>query len=183
MSDGPTIDYTHDTSDRIAAISAGPDSTLTYTWDGFLLTGIEWSGAVTGTVTREHDNGLRIRRLSVNGDAIDYAYDDDDLIAAAGDLTLVRDAAGLVTGATLGGISESFAYTAFGEIDAAEASYGAEVLYAASFERDALGRITMRTETIDGDAPAAWTYTYDDADRLVGAVGGGRSEPYTYHAV
>lgn len=182
MSDGPVINYSHDASDRIASI-ATPESTLTYTWDGFLQTGIAWSGAVAGAVTREYDFGLRIRRLSVNGDAIDYTYDDDDLIATAGSLVLARDAVGFVTGATLGGVEEAFAYTEFGELESIEASHGASPLYAASFERDPLGRITKRTEATEGGAPAAWTYTYDDADRLIGAVGGGQPESYTYDAV
>src|SRR5690606_18958831 len=183
MSDGSTIDYSHDANDRIVGIAA-PDSTLTYTWDGFLLTGIQWSGAVTGSVTREYDRGLRLGSLSVNGDSIAYMYDDDDLIAAAGDLALTRDgASGFVIGATLGGIDEAFSYTEFGELESIAAAYGASQLYEASFERDALGRITTRTEAVENGAPAVWTYTYDAADRLVGVAGGAQPESYTYDAV
>lgn len=183
MSDGPTIDYTHDASDRVVGIAA-PDSTLTYTWDGFLLTGIQWSGAVAGTVTREHDRGLRVTALSVNGDPVVYTYDDDDLIVAAGDLALARDGTtGLVTGATLGGIDEAFSYTELGELESIEVSFAASQLYEASFERDALGRITTRIEAVEGGAPAMWTYTYDAADRLVGVAGGTQPESYTYDAI
>ncbi|MFO7287793.1 MAG: PKD domain-containing protein, partial [Gammaproteobacteria bacterium] len=182
MSDGPFIDFTPDASDRVVRVDT-PDTTLRYTWDGFLLTGIEWSGAVAGTVTRERDTGLRITRLAVNGDAVEYTYDDDDLIVAAGDLGLERDAAtGLVIGATLGGIEESLGYTEFGEVETYEASYGSS-LYGASFVRDRLGRITTRTETIENGAPVTWTYTYDDADRLVGATDGVRVESYAYDEV
>src|SRR5690606_3863774 len=63
-----------------------------------------------------------------------------------------------------------------------DATHGG-ALYAASFVRDPLGRIASRTETIGGGAPVSWTYTYDDADRLVGVASGVQGESYTYDAV
>src|SRR5690606_3714764 len=125
LPDGDTIDYAYDASDRVLSINA-PGSTLTYTYQGFLQTGIAWSGAVAGSVTRDVDDGLRVIRLSVAGMPFDYAYDDDDLLVGAGDYVLARDpATGLVTGATLDGLEESFAYDdQFGELGAIKATPG-----------------------------------------------------------
>src|SRR5690606_30505422 len=107
-----------------------------------------------------------------------------DLLVGAGDYVLARDpATGLGTGATLDGLEESFAYDdEFGELAAIAAAHGG-TLYEASFVRDALGRITSRTEAVGGDAATSWTYIYDDADRLTGAAAGTYVEAYTYDSV
>ena len=123
LSSGAQHLYTYDPADRIESITV-PDGTLSYTWDGPLLTGMTWTGAVAGSVTRSYDDGLRVASLAVNGDAIAYAYDDDGYLVAAGDLTLTRAAdSGLVTGATLGGVVETFVHDAFGEIVSRSAAY------------------------------------------------------------
>lgn len=180
LSSGAQHLYTYDPADRIESITV-PDGTLSYTWDGPLLTGMTWTGAVAGSVTRSYDDGLRVASLAVNGDAIAYAYDDDGYLVAAGDLTLTRAAdSGLVTGATLGGVVETFVHDAFGEIVSRSAAYNGASLHGMAFERNALGRITRRVETLEG-ATSTWTYLYDDADRLVGVQRDGVTvESYAY---
>src|SRR5690606_16802122 len=150
LSSGAQHLYTYDPADRIESITV-PDGTLSYTWDGPLLTDMTWTGAVAGSVTRSYDDGLRVASLAVNGDAIAYAYDDDGYLVAAGDLTLTRAAdSGLVTGATLGGVVETFVHDAFGEIVSRSAAYNGAALHGMTFERNALGRITRRVETLEG---------------------------------
>ncbi len=51
-----------------------------------------WTGTVNGSVERVYDDGLRLDSLEVNGgDPVSFAYDDDSLLASAGDLTVVRE--------------------------------------------------------------------------------------------
>jgi RHS repeat-associated protein len=166
LSTGEQHLYTYDSADRITSISA-PDVTLSYTWDGFLLTGIDWSGAVPGGVTRSYDESLRVMSIGVNGSAISYLYDSDDLVTGAGDLVIDRALdTGFPSGTTLDGIIETFGRNAFGEVTSYTASHGGTAFYEATHQRDALGRVTSRTETLGGVA-TTWAFAYDDVDRLV----------------
>ncbi len=78
-------------------------------------------------------------------------------------LVVTRDPqSGLVTGTTLDTILTAQTYTSFGEL----AHYDAGTLYSYDFtERDQLGRIVEKVETIDGLAKT-YRYGYDEAGRL-----------------
>ncbi len=91
----------------MAAIS-GPDAvTLSYSYDGAILTGTTWSGAVSGYVDRDHDDNLRVTARSVNGQAVAFQYD-DDRIAHAGDLAISHDPdSGPILGTSLGKVTET----------------------------------------------------------------------------
>jgi len=67
-------------------------STIHYDYDGSLVTGMTWSGPVTGSVTASYDNFFRVNSLSVNDvNPVNFSYDDDGLLVQAGALTLARD--------------------------------------------------------------------------------------------
>lgn len=172
--------YTYAADDSLASVAV-PDGLLSYTWDGFLLREMTWSGAVSGSVTRTYDQGLRVAELAVNGTPVAYAWDDDDLLVQAGDLGIARDpVTRYVTGSALGNVADAITRNGFGEITAYTASHAGTPVYSASFERDALGRIASRTETVDG-VTTTWSYAYDDADRLIGVQADGTTvEDYAY---
>ena len=60
-----------------------------------------------------------------------------------------------VVSTTVGGVTETFGYNAFGELETQEAKYGATPLLRRDYTRDALGRITSVTE-------ASWLSPCDD---------------------
>jgi RHS repeat-associated protein len=186
--DGATIDLSYDGSGRLsrlmsprgqtsyaydpstgnlATITAPNGSTLTYDYDGSLLTSETWSGTISGTVQRTYDNNFRIVSQSVNGgSSATFQYDPDGLLTQAGVLTLSRDPQhGLITGTTLGNVADTWAYNRFGELASYKAIFSGSDLYATQYVRDPLGRITQKTETIDGQTNA-YTYAYDPAGRL-----------------
>ncbi|HYO56161.1 kelch repeat-containing protein [Archangium sp.] len=145
--------------------SQGPS--LSYSYDGPLVTHATWSGGVSGSVSYGYDTFFQVASVSVNGvNAITYAYDHDGLLQRAGSLELARDRSnGLLTGTSLGQVSTALGYNAYGEVETSSAFVGATPLYTMQLVRDDLGRISQKTETLHGTTHT-YVYTYDTAGRV-----------------
>ncbi|MEE8574154.1 MAG: RHS repeat-associated core domain-containing protein, partial [Thermodesulfobacteriota bacterium] len=175
--------YIYDqSSGRLSSVTDPAGGTLSYTYDGFLQLSETSTGEVSGTVSRTVDAFLNLASTSVNGGStINLTYDNDKLLIGAGALSLTRDAAnGALTGTTLGVVSTSIAHNTFGESTSYSATSGGSAIFTNSYVRDKLGRITERTETIDG-LTKTYAYTYDIAGRLTEVTQDGLSiGAYTY---
>lgn len=163
-----TYSYDGDTG-QLESIStnAADDPDLTFTYDGFLLTGEAWSGM--GSVTHIYDNNFHQTGLQVNAATpINFSYDKDGLMTAAGALNLTRSATnGLLQSTALGNTSDTWTYNLFGEPQRYTASYNATPIFDVEYlERDHLGRITRKRESIEGSAAVDTYYRYDAAGRL-----------------
>jgi len=163
------INYTYDPiTATVRTIEAPGGLFLGAGYDGTLFVTETWSGSVVGSVSRPYDNSLRIWSRSVNGgNPINLQYDNDNFLIQAGDLILDRDAqTGLITGSTLGKVTTATTYSGFGEPETYGAAFdGAEIL-AVQYSRDKLGRVTQKTETIEGSTDT-YNYAYDLGGRLV----------------
>ncbi|MCP4491059.1 MAG: hypothetical protein GY820_27650 [Gammaproteobacteria bacterium] len=127
-------------------------------------------------------NDFRISSRSINGaNTINFGYDEDSLLTQAGDMVISREVQkmGLINGSTLGNLTTTRAYNGFAEIDNFDASYSGSSLFNTSYTRDKLGRITQKTEIIEG-VSATTDYIYDPAGRLETETTGGVSNTYTY---
>lgn len=144
-----------------------PGSTLSYTYDGSLLKSTTWSGTVPGSVSRNYDNNFRITSQSVNGaNTINFGYDNDSLLTSAGSLLVTRHPShGLITGTTLGTVTDTRGYSTFGELSSYTANVSGSPVFAMTFTRDKLGRITQKVETISSTT-TTFDYAYDPAGRL-----------------
>lgn len=151
---------------RLVAITVAGD-TLSYSYDGRLLTRTTWAGAVTGSVSRTYDNDFHITSRSVNdSDTVTFQFDADGLLVQAGDLAVRRDGeGGLVTGTTLANVEDARSYNAFGELQSYSVSFNSTDIYAATYGRDKQGRIAQKTEDIGGQTHS-YSYSYDLAGRL-----------------
>ena len=157
---------------------------LSFTYDGALPLSTAWSGPIQGSVSNVFDNNFRVVSQSVNGaNTVAFGYDNDDLLTSAGAMNIARNAGnGLITGTTLGSVTDAFAYNSFAEAQSYTASIGGTQAFKAEYTRDALGRITRKVETIGG-VTDIYDYTYDAADRLAQvAKNGVIIEQYTYDA-
>ncbi len=192
--DGLTIAYAYDTAGRpsivtvpegnysysynpttgkLASVTTPDGLGLNYTYTGALPTLTTWTGAVAGNVGMTYDNFFRVNTRSVNGaNPFTYIYDNDDLLTAVGNttlginLTLTRNAQnGLLTGTTLGSLSDSYIYNGFGEVTSYLAKFTTSDLFKTDFTRDKLGRITQKIETVGGSTNT-FDYSYDLAGRL-----------------
>jgi RHS repeat-associated protein len=184
-----TIGY--DQQGRVQTVARAGGPTVTHGYAGALLTSVTWggSGQAGGAVQYGYDDDLRVSEIRVNGaDPVAYGYDNDSLLQSVGALTVQRPAApaaGRVSGATLAvpghTIQAAYGYGPLDDLDSYTVGFDATTgLYSLTLGRDALGRITSRTETVGGGAAVATTYTYDSAGRLRTAATGGVVTEYEY---
>lgn len=155
------------TNGNLRSIAAPGGITFTQAFDGVLLTRSSWSGAITGAVSFEYNNDLRVTRQRVNdGHDVSFAYDADGLPAAAGALTVTRTPGSfMVSGTTLGAIATAHSYDGYAGLLRSTATYSGASLYDARYKRDAIGRIVELTETVAGETLIS-AFAYDSAQRL-----------------
>jgi RHS repeat-associated protein len=149
------------------SITTAEGEVLSYVYDGILLTGTTWTGPIQGRVGRTYDNDFRLASLSVNdGPPVEFKYDPDGLLARAGALTLDHHAGnGLLTGTKLGDVTTKVEHNGYGEVEHFRAAHAGKETFVVHYERDALGRIKKKTETIGGET-VTYVYDYDLAGRL-----------------
>jgi RHS repeat-associated protein len=191
--DGQTIEFGYDSAGRLNSITT-PTETISYSYDastgnlqsasiaggdalnseynGALPISSTWTGTVAGSVGRSYDTNFWITSETIDGgNTVDFVHDNDGLLTTAGLLSIKHDPNdGLVTGSTLGGVTDVFAYNSFGEPTSYSASFGNKVLYSVTFTRDADGRIASKSEVV-GSRKNTESYFYDQAGRLVSVSG------------
>jgi len=174
QSSAGTRSYGYLATGSIGSITA-PGLTLSYGYDGPLMTRTTWSGTVTGNVTWTYDTDFRSVSEAVNGTAISFGYDADSLLTGAGALTVTYDSQNaLLMGTTLDKITDSYTYNEFGEVMGYNAAYDGTPLLSFNYARDAAGRITAIGEQ---------GFEYDNVGRLVRVTNGGSAvAEYAYDA-
>jgi RHS repeat-associated protein len=154
------------TTGQLASLSAPSGELLQYAYDGFLKKGVTWSGPVAGSLLLGFDHNFRVTSQTLNGTALAFGYDLDGLLTGAGSLTLSLDTHnGRLNGTTLGSMTDTYAYDSNGLFASYTAKHSGTTLYAESVVRDVVGRITQKTETVQGTTHV-WGYTFDVAGRL-----------------
>jgi RHS repeat-associated protein len=169
---------------NLSGVTAPGGIGLAYSYDGSLPTDATWSGSVAGSVAETYDSTFRVTSQSVDGgNTASYSYDNDDLVTQAGGLELTYNAQnGLLTGTTLGNLTDAQSYDGFAQPTQYTASYNGAAIYADSHTYDALGRITARVETIGGST-TTYGYGYDTRGRLTTVTKNGNPlASYTYDA-
>jgi RHS repeat-associated protein len=171
-------------TDQLQTITTTGGDTLSFKYDGYLLTERSWGGAVKGRVRSTYNNDLQVSSLSVNGDRpVEFHSDPDGRMLQAGNLILERSKESRrVTATRLGGVTTTQGYNDFGEVRNRRAMFNGKALFAVEYERDQLGRIIKLTETIDG-RKTVFSYDYDRAGRLKEVFkDGARQAHYEYDA-
>jgi RHS repeat-associated protein len=172
----------HPSSGKLASLSAPGEQNLAFLYDGSLLTQATWSGPVAGSYHRFHDAFFRVASESVNGGVpVGFSYDADGRMVAAGPLTRsFAPSSGFLQTATLGVVHDTWTYSAFGELESYTSSVGSTPFYSVTYQRDNLGRISAKTETLQGTTRTL-AYSYDLAGRLTDVtINGAPSEHYEY---
>jgi RHS repeat-associated protein len=190
---GETVTFGYDpVGGELTSLDSTGDIDLTLGYAGSLLTSVMSEGDVRGTTGTTYDSLFRVNgtTVSVPGSPATYpiafGYDNDSLLTQAGALTLGRHPEhGMVSGTTLGSVSDERDYTTFGEIQTYTATVsGVDVFTRDYGTPDPLGRIATLTETI-ADTPLPTTvttsFTYDVRNRLETVTrGNGPTVRYTY---
>ena len=163
----------YDFAGRVESVSS-PGGTLVYAYDGPLVTSETASGVVPGTVGWTYDSDFRVASTSVNGASVSYQYDADSLLTTTGALTIARaPATGRISGTTLGGVTTGHTYNDYGELTTFTASASGSTAYSYFFTRDLAGRITGKTESVQGIS-TTYVYGFDDAGRLASVTRNGQ---------
>lgn len=179
-----SVGYTNGHMTSLSSPSVNGPITTNIDYDGFLPTGVGWSGAAAGQVNWTYNDRFLIQTETIGAlpsTTVSYQYDKDGLVTQAGLLSIQRDpTSGRVTSKTVGNIRERYEYNELGElsrqiVERMSGSTVVETIYDAIYDdngtngdRDALGRITKKTERIvEGDTPtsgarplASRTYEY-----------------------
>jgi len=164
-----TRSHTYDPNSGLLKSITEPDGqNLTFTQTAGLWLGQSWSGPIQGQVSRTFDSVGRLATESINGSSVvSYSYDLDGLVVAAGALTLTRDpATGLIVASEVDQIDDQRSYNEFGELSDYQTFAVGSPLFSYVLERDGLGRITRKTETISG-VTTVFDYFYDLPGRLL----------------
>jgi len=96
--------------------SAGASESMSFIYDGSMTTGITFAGTVNGSTGLTFDSNFWITSESVNGDVVNFTYDNDGRTKSVGAMTITRNNQnGFLTGTTLGSIVDNYLYSTFGE--------------------------------------------------------------------
>jgi RHS repeat-associated protein len=162
-----TIRYAYDgVTGKIDSILSRDSIFTAYEFDGSLLKKETWSGPIGGNVAFKYNADFRVDSVRVNGSSIPYHYNQDGMITQAAGLNLVYDTKNpLLRKATLNALKDTLDYNGFGELIHQTAVNGDSALYNAAYQRDKLGRVTEKLETVGG-ITNRYSYEYDILGRL-----------------
>lgn len=137
------------------------------------------------TITRTYDPAGRVATQSVTGgQTIPFTYDDDGIVTNAGSLSLTpHPQTGLITDTTLGIVADQRTYNDADEPTSYQATVSGTPVFSVTYpQRDNIGRIKQKTETLDS-VTAIYDYEYDAAGRLTKVKkNGDEIAAYTYDA-
>jgi len=114
-----------------------------------------------------YNNDFNVSSFSYAGDTASLTYDNDGLLTGAGAFEIVRNAQNGLSESVSGGVlALSRTFNGYGEVEAESAEINSQGVASWSLTRDDNGRITQKTETVDG-VTAGYVYTYDSMGRLL----------------
>ncbi len=110
---------------------------------------------------------MALTAFTYAGGTANYSYDNDGLVTGIGSYTITRNAGnGLPEAVSGNGLSIGRAFNGYGEISGQTVSVNSQGINSWNLIRDDNGRITQKTESIDGTT-SNYTYTYDPMGRLL----------------
>jgi RHS repeat-associated protein len=150
----------------VGSITNGTD-TISYEYDGKLVTSENLSGALSQSLGYTYNNDFNMSSFSYAGKTHIYTYDNDGLLTGADNFTIFRNAQnGLPEAVTGADLNLTRTFSGYGEVQEQEHAVSSQVLNTWSLTRDNTGRITAKTETVDG-ATSNYAYSYDPMGRLL----------------
>ncbi|HEX7675755.1 MAG TPA: hypothetical protein VF412_16380, partial [Bdellovibrio sp.] len=182
VTSGGTATFTYKSnSDQYDVVSSEDDFNDTMSWYGYnMATDAQRqtsTATLWGKVTLAYDAYHRVSSRTLQGKSSgttyvrNYTYNGDDQPTQIGDMTLTYEyPSGRLSTTTLGKISDVRTYDTYGDLVTYTATYtptsgSPTTLYSYTLTRDLLGRISSKSETIQGTTDV-YDYTYDSNGRL-----------------
>src|SRR5690606_26388397 len=176
-----TIDYEYACNGNVSEISEGSEE-LAFSYDGELLTGIQYNGQLNATISQRYNSDFVIDQMSYAGATTSYGYDDDLLLTQANGFVISRNARhGLPEAVTASGYQQQRSYNAYGEPQNVSTHVAGNTAYSYSLTYNDLGLIVGKTETLHDGSSHQYVYSYDDNRRLKSVMKNGvLVESYAY---
>lgn len=178
MTHAVSVLFGYDTAGRRNTLATSDNVATTLTYDGTRVTAEVTTGAwpVPHTLNRSYSHYGELASWSLDTGAADVAsFDRDGLMTSNRPVVVAAGTTGLVKTVTVGNIAETYGYNANRELTSATAS-GVVGGYSVMYQRDTLGRITKKTESIGGTTVVTG-YGYDTAGRLWKVYANGSTTP------
>ena len=157
--------YAYGCGSKLTSAYAGGEG-VSYSYDGNLLTGFEYSGLLNEGVGFSYDNFFRVKEISYAGEQEASSYDADGLLISAGNFTINRDA---VNGQAIFVSDEALklirSFNNYGELDQENYTVGNSSYAYKVLERTPSGKIKTKVEQLSGTS-TLYDYTYDKRGRL-----------------
>jgi RHS repeat-associated protein len=154
---------------------------MAYTYDGNLLTSATYSGTLNQPLSYTYNDDFDVILFDYAGGTQSYSYDLDGLLTGVGGYTITRNAQnGLPEAVSGAGLNIDRTFNGYGELASQSVSVNSQPVVAWTLTRDDNGRITDKTETVEGQTNH-YVYTYDAVGRLLTvSKDGGLVEEYGY---
>jgi hypothetical protein len=131
------------------------------------VTSEDLSGTLNQSLSYTYNNDFNVKSFTYAGQTFNYTYDNDNLLTGAGAFTIARNPDnGLPESVSDGGWELVGEFNLYGDIETQRTGKVGEPDATFTFARDNNGRITGKSESIDG-ANANFSYEYDSVGRLV----------------
>lgn len=172
----------HGASGTLQAITSPEGNGLVYTLDGSLVTGLQWTGDISGRIDWQfNDDFKRVEERVNQNQVVQFTYNKDGQLNQAGDQAIFRDlTSGKIIGTAIGNVSDSTTLDGLFRTLTYEADYSGNPLYACAYTYDKISRILTRTETVGGESHV-YAYGYDLMNRLNSiTIDGGNAVAVTY---
>lgn len=165
---GP-VAYARDEFGRIVTAMSPGGVELGMEWDGQQIVSQTWAGPVAGQVLFERDGQARPLMITINEeDGIEFNYDGDGLVTAAGALMVSYDMAGQVESTVAASISSSHERNVFGELTKSTFHADGQLILEQEFIFDDIGRVSSIIEQV-GASPSVTTQIQRDVlGRIIG---------------
>jgi RHS repeat-associated protein len=157
--------FTYGCSSLLAGVTKGSDK-VTYGYDGTLLISDTRSGLLNQFIGYSYNKEFQVTLLNYAGTSQPFIYDNDGLLINAGSFTINRNIQnGLPESISDGTFINTRTFSGYGELDRNSYSIKGNSKYSYDLTRDLTGRITQKSETIDG-VTSTYAYVYDTNGRL-----------------
>jgi len=164
-----SIDYSYLCSSKVGSITDGTNS-VAYGYDSTLVTSESLAGTLNQSLTYAYNNDFNVTTFSYAGSSVNYTYDNDGLLTGAGNFTITRNSEnGLPQSVSDGNLAVNRTFNGYGEVATQSVSVNSAAPLSWNLTRDNSGRITSKTETVNG-VSSTYVYTYDTMGRLLTAT-------------
>jgi len=181
------IDYSYINGSQLEMITEGQGAaleSLTYGYDGDLVTSIQYAGEIDTNIVQGYDNNFWLNSLTYAGSSTPLSYDNDGLLTGINGYTIARHVDHGLPETISDGISiQSRTYSTYGENDAVQNRINDKRSYDYTLSYNLVGQINGKTETLADGTTNAYVYHYDDKRRLITVVKNDTTiESYEYDA-